>query len=274
MSENSADKLLTKERYLADGTKVNLHYSIDEFSHLISFCEKRDEEEWTSGLPVVYYGDVYDDPDSIKHSIDEEIERKLKVKDDLEDELKSIRNDIKEEKEQLDKIRKSFVAKDQLNQIFDLIEGRITHAIRYNDYGYMEITTLDEAISWLDDYSHSGRQLKLLSLFGDSKGNFGYRINAYSDGSGTWSKVLLAKSEEEAKEVARTVISGILNERPSINIIELADQYGVPVSDAVRRAEEAKRIDQLKKSIKSMKKDIEKKQDRLNEMRAEIRRIG
>jgi hypothetical protein len=72
----------------------------------------------------------------------------------------------------------------QLQQLDDFIAGKITHFVVKEDY--RESVEIHEFESFIQarDESRYDKKLRLLSLYGDSKGDLSWRIDRYSDGSG------------------------------------------------------------------------------------------
>lgn len=91
-----------------------------------------------------------------------------------------------------------------LERIEDYIEGRITHFVVTHEYGLsVEVQTADEALKTVDRYV--SKDMRLLCLFGNTKGDFTWRVNRWSDGSGSWEEKQPFCSEGEAIEYAREI---------------------------------------------------------------------
>lgn len=116
-------------------------------------------------------------------------------------ELKRINSELdqagKRHQEQLKKIGKHRA----LQRIEDYLDGKFTHFLHVSDYYGPKIVTKDEA---LDQNDRWDRELKLLCLFGNTKGDLQWRINRYSDGSGSSNtEVFPCHDEEEAIDIVR-----------------------------------------------------------------------
>lgn len=96
------------------------------------------------------------------------------------------------------KARKDAFAKHEaLQRLEDFVEGRITHVV-FVKCGNPSVTTLKEALT-RDGYSYSERQLKLVTLYGGSKGDLHWHLDHYSDGSGHGTNFIFPHiSEQEA----------------------------------------------------------------------------
>lgn len=98
---------------------------------------------------------------------------------------------------------------EQLAQLDDYLAGKITHFVVLSR-GYSAGKLTDVAVEPFKDAMEQERQpwtrngvLKLLSLHGDAKGDLTWRINHYSDGSGSWTEVIPCTSLEQAQQIAR-----------------------------------------------------------------------
>lgn len=88
-----------------------------------------------------------------------------------------------------------------LRYIDDHLAGKFTLFVRFTDYG---VPTIEDAQTCLANDDRRDKGLKLLSLFGDTKGDLQWRINRYSDGSGNWAEAFpVATQEEGIAEIRR-----------------------------------------------------------------------
>ena len=120
-------------------------------------------------------------------------------------------NQMRAEKRQMEKDRESLDKKiaqhDALKHIFDYIDGKITHFVE---------TAYDSAgIIAFEDFKASprDRDIRLLSLFGRSKGDLFWKANQYYDGSGSgWHYIIPCLSYEDAQTALRTVTEKLISE--------------------------------------------------------------
>lgn len=113
---------------------------------------------------------------------------------------------------------------EELKTFLSFISGEITHVVvdRYNP----EIFELKDIIGECEDSRFSG--LKLINLFGtmsDGKRKTGedglsleWRINMYSDGSGSWDTIIPCVSFEEAKEECKRLNKALADRRKNENL--------------------------------------------------------
>jgi hypothetical protein len=95
--------------------------------------------------------------------------------------LEELHNQISTAEQEISRRQKAFSRHRALDRLDDFIEGRITHVVHIQ-YGKPSIMTLKDALHIQDSYD---RCLKLVTLYGDSKGNLNWHLDHYSDGSGS-----------------------------------------------------------------------------------------
>lgn len=95
--------------------------------------------------------------------------------------------------------------------IEDFLRGRITHFV-ICDYSRVLVKSREEALDTRDDYDRWSKELKLLTLFGKTNGSLQWRLNRYSDGSGSGTDVFPCTSLEAAQAKAAEIIEGRFEE--------------------------------------------------------------
>lgn len=78
----------------------------------------------------------------------------------------------------------------------DVMAGNFKYVVPESSYYFPEPKSFEKAVI---DTSDRDFDIKLISLFGAADGDFEYRINAYKDGSGSWSKVKFIRDDAELK---------------------------------------------------------------------------
>lgn len=144
---------------------------------------------------------------------------------------------------------------EQLKHLEEFLAGRVTHYVVVDLYGY-KITPLQEAKCEGDD-----GYLKLLTLFGNSKGDLQWRLNKYKDGSGFDYEAYPCASEEQAKEIAYKMISGVFdewrvkktNEHHLFKAIESAQKLGFEVPADLLAVLRNRRMESLQKRLADVK---------------------
>lgn len=171
--------------------------------------------------------------------------------------------------------RKNLLAKlaqvPALQHIEAAIEGRFTHIVERSAYASRyNIGTVEEILASNDRYS---KGLRLLSLYGDAKGDLQWRISHYSDGSGGSSDAWPFPSEEEAlafvrKRIAEDIVyhtCGHSDSRPYylIDLCKQARSLGVAVPDAAAAVEKAEARKVADHALAEARKGVESAQQRL-----------
>jgi hypothetical protein len=168
-----------------------------------------------------------------------------------------------------------------IQHTLDFIEGRFTHAVVI-EWNGPQIVTLNEALTYLEDKREKG--MKMLGLFGTEKYRLGtppyrlkdrkmeWKVNRYSDGSGSWSLVIPCYSEQEAHEKVQEIVNQNIDawrsdDKPEIKIdvektksqyswVELPEDW---VTHRKKKAEgEIKqKIDQLQAQIDKYRSELQ-----------------
>lgn len=138
-----------------------------------------------------------------------------------------------------------------LRRIEDFLAGKITHFL-VDDYGTFAVKTFEDAMKQEDRHD---RQLRLLSLYGDTKGDLHWRINRYRDGSGGETIAWPFTSEEDATAFAVKMIADALASADTAKQyetgkwIERADMFGVEVPAALRLWQKERGVAAIKSQL-------------------------
>lgn len=168
-----------------------------------------------------------------------------------------------------------------LQYIEAAVDGRFTHMVTRGAYeSVYQTQTMEQALASSDRYS---KGLKLLSLYGDAKGDFQWRIHHYSDGSGSATDAWPFTSEEEALAFLRKRVAEDIalhsgkdqNARPYflVNLCKQARKLGVAVPahvEAMERAEARKSADH---SLAEARKGVESAKQRLAVVEAQAKEL-
>ena len=209
-----------KTYYLADGVTVELNsittdgkYVVREFMEYEDYrWDSRGEEYSTDVIatgslrivdklfekaPIVRVDFVYQ---TTKQQLE-------KTNQELRETATGLRSEIAE----LKKTQKELESKvSELSQfkglelLSDWVNDRITHFVREQGNGMLEMDTKANFLEYID---HGGfnaqRHVKLMTLYGGSKGDLMWKISQYSDGSGEKYTVHPFTSEEAAREFVK-----------------------------------------------------------------------
>src|SRR6185503_20720472 len=119
----------------------------------------------------------------------------------------------------------------QLERLEQFLDGKITH------YAVFRYNRVPEVATVVERAEGGADGIKLLSLFGDSKGNLNWKLNQYRDGSGYDTEVYPATSAEEALEIIREkVIEKAMSHARSLDwVIEAAVKYQIELDPEYKK---------------------------------------
>lgn len=178
------------------------------------------------------------------------------------DELSSLRQAAVEAQRAHNQMLATIKASEPLQNIEAFIAGKITHFVMINQsydgralYGDVSVVTFKQGITFFKDNGRADG-MKLLSLCGGSKGDLSWRINHYSDGSGSYKLAVPCLSEEEAlAKAAETLDLFWAGFKPNGNdyriasAIKSADVLGFPVPANIRAHIDAKVLAGLSSNV-------------------------
>lgn len=206
-------------------------------------------EEYISDEPIIVTtsGLYRSPPTEVLASEIEALNEKL---DTARQELSSVQHQAREVDAERTRCIAALTAIEPLRNIERFIAGEITHFVVLNEsytgelYGDVSIETFEKAIT---QFTERGRAdgMKLLSLFGDSKGHLTFRINHYGEGSGGWRQVIPCLSEDEARTKAADALETMWASYETRNYridsaIKSAKQLGLPIPAAILADYDAK----------------------------------
>lgn len=96
-----------------------------------------------------------------------------------------------------------------LQRLDDYLAGKITHFVVVTYFGVSIVPAINALQSNNERYD---REMKLLTLYGCSNGDLQFRINYYSDGSGSSTEAYPFTSKEEAQAFAKDLVAKKLAE--------------------------------------------------------------
>lgn len=163
------------------------------------FCEDDDEcgQEDIELGPIEETRHIYkEEPVFRKNSRIAELDNQIDL---LLEKSHSIEKEIKERTQLLVDMKKRCENTDILRNIFDFMDGGITHFVDE----YLNIKMLDEVLKY-NEYHGRSPKYRLLSLYGESKGVLSWKANSYCDGSGSDASVTPFTSYEDALSYVRT----------------------------------------------------------------------
>lgn len=242
----------------ADGYVVQTKYEHDDY------------DEPLYGQPEVWR-DIYRTPPTVKlHGEVAEIEAKLNA---ARTELSLIRQQRQQEdREDAARVneRKQFA---QLKTLDDFIAGKITHFFVVEGYGErMSIQTFDQFMKFDEDRCE--RKLRLLSLFGGSKGDLSWYVDRYSDGSGgSNGRCFPALSYEDAVRLASEWIDSRYadvrtkeQKHASLELQKSAERFGLAVPDDIAHWAAQTAASLHESNLKHARKQLDEARAKLREL--------
>jgi len=145
-----------------------------------------------------------------------------------------------------------------LQRLLDLIDGKITHAVSWN-YGSPKISKLEDVLKGKDRWD---KWLKLVTLFGKNNGDLSFKVNEYSDGSGSNTEIFPCKSDEDGR---LQIIEKIKRDMPLkkdsrwkiTSWVIMALQYDIPVSDEYMQIADEETLKTRNSNISNAKQSYE-----------------
>lgn len=194
--------------------KLNAAEAVVEFIH--SFGDDEDYYESSAKVIVDLHRLKSEKIDTGEKFAAEERELTKKIQAKIAEANQELRNIEKK----MEDARSRLSVVDSLKHVFDFLDGKITHYV-VEDWSTISIQTFQEAHDTRDNWNREEGQ-KLLVLVGTEergrkKRDFDFRLNSYSDGSGSYKTVLPCSSLEEAKTVAIGVVEKRISEGKHID---------------------------------------------------------
>lgn len=139
---------------------------------------------------------------------------------------------------------------------------------RYSDWDLVKFNEdgVESIIDRFEGYHERVRfdSMRLLSLYGKSDGNLEFRINNYSDGSGSDEPVVFFKSKEEALIFMQKEFDKI--KEYSNNHLEISEKHGLNLDKEKLQTFKDKRKESIKKQIEETQTKLENHKKELSEL--------
>lgn len=259
-----------KYKYTNDGKKVVVIGSLNSKETIVQEIFISDGSEVPSGEHFVVKS-LHDAPaiswqektlKDLKKRFESERESLLNKTDSLQ---KEVRHQNKNLRLLVQKNRKyaKLIGDDCFETLIKFICGEITHVVEagWSDY---KIKLFGDVVS-TDKYDYYDDNLKMVTLFGRSDYGFDWKINRYSDGSGSNRTIIPCSSYKEALNVLECLISErIKDSGVTDNMLAAKDHYNLS-----RPTEEEAR-GHYKKKYEAKAALIAKEEEKIQKHRAEL----
>jgi hypothetical protein len=240
--------------------------------------EPDDREEAPYYADPVTWREVFAKPPVQRlHAEVAEVEKKLGAARDALAEVRAARSEFDAE----ERARQVRIKQHQrLAALDDFLAGRITHFVHISPgYRAPKIQSFDETM--VREERRSGRELRLLGLFGDVSRGLRWKVTTYGDGSGSTDEVIPCTSLEQAQALLIELVSSgwdaIRRDGRYYAItetVDLARQIGVNVPlDLADKAAQIAR-DGAKSTLNSRREEFERAQRQLADAEAGARAAG
>lgn len=233
--------------YLEDGQEAYLDRQLEDGKYLV-YVNTGSNDHYDSVLQdyvekTVWFSlvvsTIHEEPPVI--ALNEEIESRKEILESINEaikekktELSKINEEIRTAQDAFIKISDGFDKYEQLINVRDFIEGKITHYVKLN-YDGLEIVKFED--------EKCEQNYKLLCLFGNKKVELEWKLNYYSDGSGGYSCVIPCISYEHAIEEMTDIITNPKNiyrvrrysgELADHTIVKCSEKYGIPIAQEIK----------------------------------------
>lgn len=155
-------------------------------------------------------------------------------------------------------------------RVFQFLKSEITHVleIRYSDW---EIIPIEKMLANDEKYDNG---LKLLTLFGKSDGSLSWRINKYSDGSGSSWDVIPFTSYDDALEYAKQDILNEISENGLTSYRKAAcDKFNIPIDPKLLKELYEKQIKDKEKYLPDKKREFENSWQEINDLKEKLSKL-
>lgn len=272
MSEKKATPAHGDEVFDIHG-RAATYLALGADGHVVQPIYEHEDYAPSYGNPEVWRDAFTTPPTQKLHAEVAEIETKLNAARQALHEVQEQRRTEDREYAARANERKRF---DQLKKLDDYIAGKITHFVVVQGYG--ERLSIQEFETFIcSNENRYERKLRLLSLFGDSKGELNWYIDRYSDGSGGDHGLCFpATSYEDALAVAANWLAKRYadirksdKKYEAYTFADAAARLGLTVPDDIAAWAKEVHDSARASSLKSARAEFEKAQARLREMEAD-----
>lgn len=245
-------------KYLVNGEEVEVIQKLKR-GFLVAYIMENDESEYVDKgnlfvAEVLFNATPTTKQDTIISELKNEIVQLQEDKVKLMDSITSV------EAENAERLKKYKQYK-QLENIDDFLNGKITHyvCLSWN----LKIVCRED-----DTCEYDKGNTKLLTLFGKSNGGLQWRLNDYSDGSGSNEHVVPCTSYEEALTIMQSHIKHRTETdgQPDKRVIKAAEIYDLEI--------DGEYVDMYKAiMLKAHEEDIQTKKADIRTTRAKIKNL-
>lgn len=244
-------------KYLANGQEVSVVQKLKD-GYLVACLYGAGEDDYRDDDNVRIVAEVFDAPLTAKFD-----ERISDLRQNIAT-LEALRESLNKEISVITAREKSRLAKfdqhEQLKQLEDFIDGRLTHFAELPNWGAPKVLTLED----IRDRDYPRKDIKLLTLFGRTNGRLDWKINQYYDGSGSWTTVVPCTSYDDAHSAIKNHIlerAADIQYGPREDVIKAAAAFGVALDPEYVAAFKANQEADYRKTIETKEREITQARD-------------
>jgi hypothetical protein len=278
MSDTFTAEDVGRTFYSANGDRLHLEAITATGTYVVTRSIEIDSNDGYGGYE--YHDDMfitdklYRKPPIAKKA--EELEHLQKQIKDAKAELSKVKTEITLERKSAEDLLTKVKAYPALRFVLDYLEGDVLDRPCVMELiGDWKIMPLREALGYKDeyDYRHTDK-LRLLSLYGNSKGDLRWNISRYCDGSGNTTTLYVAENHADAENFVSTrvrdeVAHAIKNRRMSY-AAQLDTKYPGRITAEQRETLENHRVDSLRGQLVKKAEELRKVEGELNAIKTEL----
>ena len=249
-------------KFTSDGKKVKVLGNLNSQEKIVQEIFVIDNSEIPSGEHFVVK-DLHDAPavswkEQRLKEIDEQYQREQTKYAKMCSEFNSKTESLRAKLEFIAGLDSKF-EKGQLKKLIDYISGNIKYVLIMK-YDSADIVSFDDALVYYDRGRYDG--IKLLSLYGSTKGDITYKLNRWSDGSGSSSEIVCCRTMEEAIGELKLYVNKLMGAKGlSEGLINTMNKYNIEIPNSYMDVY----IESQKEYLKNCIQETTKKLNDLNE---------
>ena len=221
------------KKYTIHGQEVHVHAAVAG-GHIISHIYETDDGD-EQDSPKFSSEELFDKPPVEK--LEKEVTTLESRIAELSQKRTAIDQDLRKAEASRTKLMAKFKDVPALEYLEQFLDGKITHFVTSYEYGCPHVVDFKEEITSDSEYSYDPK-LKLLVLYGDSKGDLQWRLSQYHDGSGMKRETVPCCSLEEALAKCKAIVEaqGIAtNESPRDWVVEGAKKFSAVLPEGYEK---------------------------------------
>lgn len=265
-------------KYTNDGKKVKVIGNLNQTTKIVQEIFVTDAgDEIPSGENFTVTS-LHDEP--VKSWHEKEVIRMTEkyevTKERLQKEIDQLQKRYQESRKKVNAWCKNLKTPESFQEHFQEIIKILSFQYKFivsNRYGKYTINDFDEELVRNDERFDDG--LRLLTIYGRNKGGLNFRLNEYTDGSGTKTEVFFFETKEEAINFIKNKVLKNVDEKGKVSETEInnSEKYGFELpKDKVLEFYEEK-LKNRKDHVERKKKEFEKEAEELKKIKEMTKKL-